>query len=113
MPQDRLSDIDLTPIIESLCAAIVCFPFVLLALDLALDRRTTLRDLLVVYKGIVLAGFVAFPTWYYLIEHGHPCGILVLASLFAGLGIAWWTIVTSKNYPKRLPQRSKEKEIFC
>ena len=63
--------------------------------------------------GIVLAGFVAFPAWHHLIEHGYPCGILVLASLFAGLGIAWWTIVTSKNYPKRLPQRSKEKEIFC
>ena len=51
MPQDCLSDIDLTPIIESLAVSFVCFPFVLLALDLALDRRTTLRDLLVVYKG--------------------------------------------------------------
>ena len=96
------NEIDPSSVVIAYAITICVFPIVALGVvDPLLNQRSTLRNVLTLYAGIILAGYFAFPIWIFLAETRRGTGVSSLATLLTIIGISWNTIASTLAGPPK------------
>ncbi len=60
--------------------------------------------------GIIIAGYVAFPVYFYLLQHGYTNGIIPFVFLFSIVGFFYSKIPSFLNSPPSERSATGERE---
>jgi hypothetical protein len=106
------AEIDPTSIVVAFALTIALFPAIAASVvDPLLNQRTTLRDVLCLYRGLLLSAMIAVPVWVQLFADCGGGGGLsqrrgqqrpaAFAALLCAIGVSWSTVVSAAVGPPR------------
>jgi hypothetical protein len=112
------AEIDPTSIVVAFALTIALFPAIAASVvDPLMNQRTTLRDVLRLYRGLLLSAMIAVPAWVQLFadpDCGGGGGVgggpsqrrgkqrpAAFAALLCAIGVSWSTVVSAVVGPPR------------
>ena len=117
---DDYAEIDPTSIVVAFAITIALFPAIAAnVVDPLLNQRTTLRDVLRLYRGLLLSAMIAVPVWVQLFADSDDRGgggggggassqrrggqqrPAAFAALLCAIGVSWSTVVSAALGPPR------------